>query len=87
MADIIRETVSGTRIRLKKGDFNLDLTYITQRIIAMSFPSSGFESFYRNPIEDVVNFLNLNHPDHYLIINLSNRKYDYLKFGQSKVIL
>jgi hypothetical protein len=29
------------------------MTYITPRIIAMSYPSSGFESIYRNPIDAV----------------------------------
>jgi hypothetical protein len=49
----IRSLVSGNRRRIKDEDFNLDLTYITDRIIATSYPSSGFESMYRNPIEKV----------------------------------
>ena len=49
----LRQLVSGNRRRLKAEDYNLDLTYITSRIIAMSYPSSGVESWYRNPIEKV----------------------------------
>lgn len=49
----IRSLVSGNRRRKKEDGFNLDLTYITSRIIAMSYPSSGLESLYRNPIEKV----------------------------------
>ena len=45
--------MSGNRRRKKEEGFNLDLTYITSRIIAMSYPSSGIESLYRNPIEKV----------------------------------
>ena len=49
----IREVVSGSKNRYKEGKFNLDLTYITKRIIAMSFPATGVESTYRNDLHDV----------------------------------
>jgi PTEN phosphatase family protein len=55
--DALRKLVSGNRRRFKEENVNLDLTYITPNIIAMSYPSSGLESFYRNPIEKVINFL------------------------------
>ncbi|KAF4025626.1 hypothetical protein G4228_017681, partial [Cervus hanglu yarkandensis] len=49
---LTRRMVSGNKRRYKKDGFDLDLTYVTERIIAMSFPSSGKQSFYRNPIKD-----------------------------------
>lgn len=49
----IREIVSGKKNRYKQSGYNLDLTYVTERIIAMSFPASGVESVYRNHISDV----------------------------------
>ncbi len=49
----IREIVSGPKKRYKQDGLNLDLTYITKRIVVMSYPASGFESLYRNPIADV----------------------------------
>ena len=49
----MRKLVSGNRRRFVENKVSLDLTYITPNIIAMSYPSSGFESLYRNPIDKV----------------------------------
>jgi len=77
----IRKMVSGNRRRLVEKNVNLDLTYITNQIIAMSFPSSGLESYYRNPIGDVKKFMDEHHGKHLWIINTSERTYDKSKFN------
>jgi len=46
----IRGIISGKKNRFIQDKYNLDLTYITPRIIAMAYPASGIESLYRNPI-------------------------------------
>ena len=51
--DWLRKIVSGNRRRFEDSQYNLDITYITNRILAMSFPASGFEQMYRNNITDV----------------------------------
>ena len=51
--DFLREIVSGPKNRFRENGYNLDLTYICPRLIAMSFPASGVESVYRNPIDNV----------------------------------
>lgn len=76
----IRTLVSGDKKRFVNNTYNLDLSYITPRVIAMAFPASGFEGLYRNSITDVSQFIQANHNENYMIINLSNRKYDYTKF-------
>lgn len=49
----LRKIVSGKRNRYQDDQYNLDITYITQRVLAMSFPAQGFESLYRNNIDNV----------------------------------
>ena len=51
--DWLRKIVSGKRNRFRYDTYNLDVTYITPRIIAMSFPASGLEIMYRNNMNDV----------------------------------
>jgi len=46
----IRELVQKNTNRFKENGYNLDLTYITPRVLAMSFPGSGFQKLRRNPI-------------------------------------
>ena len=51
--DYIRTIVSGKKQRLKESNYNLDLSYICPRIVAMSYPGSGLKITYRNNIETV----------------------------------
>ena len=70
----IRKLVGGKRKRIEDDDgFSLDLTYITPRIIAMSYPASGLEKVGRNPIENVSAFLKKRHDRKYWIFNVSER--------------
>eukprot|EP01080_Neovahlkampfia_damariscottae_P007444 gene7444-11767_t len=70
----LRSMVSKKKMRFKNDGFDLDLTYITDKIIAMGFPSSGKEGLYRNPIEEVVKFFETYHKGHYRIYNLCSEK-------------
>lgn len=49
----LRKIVSGKRNRYLDDQYNLDITYITSRILAMSFPAQGFEKLYRNSMDKV----------------------------------
>jgi phosphatidylinositol-3,4,5-trisphosphate 3-phosphatase and dual-specificity protein phosphatase PTEN len=41
MKSLIGKLVSGKKNRYKEDGFDLDMTYITPRIVAMSWPASG----------------------------------------------
>ena len=56
--------------------YNLDLSYITPRIIAMGFPTTFPKSLLKNSVTDVADFLNERHGNSYLLIDLSEKKYD-----------
>ncbi|KAM3600970.1 uncharacterized protein V6R79_005339 [Siganus canaliculatus] len=71
---VTRRMVSENKRRYQKDGFDLDLTYVTDRVIAMSFPSSGKQSFYRNPIKEVARFLDTKHQGHYKVYNLCSEK-------------
>ncbi|KAJ6790614.1 phosphatidylinositol 3,4,5-trisphosphate 3-phosphatase and protein-tyrosine-phosphatase PTEN2A [Iris pallida] len=80
-----RHMVSQNKRRYQEGGFDLDMTYITENIIAMGFPagdlSSGFfgyvEGFYRNHMEEVIKFFETRHKGKYKVYNLcSERLYD-----------
>ena len=84
MQKVFRHLVSQNKKRHQDGDFDLDLTYLTDEIIAMGLPASGSEAMYCNPIDEVVRFLETHHAERYKVLNLCNeRSYDISKFGAS----
>jgi phosphatidylinositol-3,4,5-trisphosphate 3-phosphatase and dual-specificity protein phosphatase PTEN len=55
---------------------DLDLSYITDHVIAMGYPSRGLEALYRNQLGEVKAFLERRHGGHFRIWNLvAEREY------------
>ena len=83
MAAIARHLVSKKKRRYinEEHSFDLDLSYIEcqkmgRKIIAMGFPSSGFEARYRNPLPEVQRFFKTFHEGRNRIYNLCSER-DY----------
>lgn len=49
--------------------YDLDMTYITDRILAMSFPAERMRAMYRNPLWQVKSVLDMRHADHYKVLH------------------
>jgi phosphatidylinositol-3,4,5-trisphosphate 3-phosphatase and dual-specificity protein phosphatase PTEN len=62
--------VSQNRMRYLTEDFNLDLAYISKRVIAMGYPASGIRSIYRNPLGQVLEFFRKQHKSKVKVYNL-----------------
>ncbi|KAH9489463.1 hypothetical protein Btru_046281 [Bulinus truncatus] len=71
----VMETVSNT---INKTD--MDISYITSRIIVMSYPAEGVESAFKNSIDEVRGYLESRHRGCYAVYNLSQRSYRVAKF-------
>ncbi|XP_066431647.1 tensin-1 isoform X9 [Eleutherodactylus coqui] len=63
----------------------LDLTYITERIISVTFSAGTEEANFCRNLKEVAHMLKSKHGDNYLIFNLSERRHDISKL-HSKVL-
>ncbi|KAL3150728.1 hypothetical protein ABBQ32_000513 [Trebouxia sp. C0010 RCD-2024] len=74
--------VAGKKRRYQQGGYDLDLAYVTDHLIAMSYPFEGLQEWFRNPLSRVRNLLESKHKGHYMLFNLcSERSYPSSKFG------
>ncbi|XP_036204603.1 putative tyrosine-protein phosphatase auxilin isoform X2 [Myotis myotis] len=85
LKDNLKDTLKDTSSRViqsvtsyTKGD--LDFTYVTSRIIVMSFPLDNVDIGFRNQVDDIRSFLDSRHLDHYTVYNLSPKSYRTAKF-------
>uniref|UniRef100_A0A6Q2XTA9 Tensin 1 n=1 Tax=Esox lucius TaxID=8010 RepID=A0A6Q2XTA9_ESOLU len=62
-------------------NYEVDLVYITERIISVSFPSGAEERSYASNIKEVASMLGSKHGEHYLLLNLSERRNDITKLN------
>ncbi|XP_053312025.1 tensin-2 [Spea bombifrons] len=61
--------------------YDLDLTYITERIISVFFPTNLEEQRYRSNLREVASMLRSKHDDKYLLFNLSRKRHDITRLN------
>ena len=86
-ANCFKRLVSKKKRRLQTEFFDLDMSYITERVIGMGFPSTGCETLYRNSLEETRRYLDKYHQE-YKIYNLcieKDRIYPKTNFFNKKV--
>ncbi|XP_028846764.1 tensin-1 isoform X5 [Denticeps clupeoides] len=76
-----RPSRSLSLIQAMEENYEVDLVYITERIISVSFPSSVEEQSYITNLKEVATMLKSKHGDHYLLFNLSEKRYDITKLN------
>ena len=89
-APFYKHIVSKKKRRYQDSEFDLDMAYITDRVIAMGYPSVGLEAIYRNDVKDVIAFFEKKHKGNVKIYNLcleKDRIYEKKLFLRSKVAL
>ena len=89
-ASFLKHLVSKKKRRYQDSEFDLDMAYITDRVIAMGYPSVGMEAIYRNDVNDVIAFFEKKHKGNVKIYNLcleKDRIYEKKLFLRSKVAL
>ncbi|XP_034247593.1 cyclin-G-associated kinase isoform X2 [Thrips palmi] len=65
---------------------DLDLSYITSRLLVMPYPAEGLETAYRtNNAEDIRALLEARHMGRYCIYNVSGRSYPPGRLGSGRV--
>ncbi|XP_049335826.1 tensin isoform X5 [Astyanax mexicanus] len=68
-------------IQAMEDSYEVDLVYITERIISLSFPGGVDEHSYGVHLRDVITMLRSKHQQHYLLLNLSERRHDITKLN------
>ncbi|XP_076016609.1 tensin-1 isoform X3 [Genypterus blacodes] len=71
-----RPSRSASLLQALEENYELDLLYITERIISVSFPSSVEEQSYAANLREVASMLRSKHGHNYLLFNLSEKRFD-----------
>ncbi|KAM4560094.1 tensin-1 isoform 2-T2 [Odontesthes bonariensis] len=71
-----KQSQSQSAVQAMEDGYEVDLVYITERIISVSFPGGADERSYSTNLKEVATMLRSKHGEHYLVLNLSEWRSD-----------
>uniref|UniRef100_A0AAQ6AEY2 Tensin 1 n=1 Tax=Amphiprion ocellaris TaxID=80972 RepID=A0AAQ6AEY2_AMPOC len=74
-------SVSQSVVQAMEDNYEVDLVYITERIISVSFPAGAEEHSYTTNLKEVATMLRSKHSENYLMLNLSEWRNDLSKLN------
>uniref|UniRef100_A0A665WL32 Tensin 1 n=1 Tax=Echeneis naucrates TaxID=173247 RepID=A0A665WL32_ECHNA len=77
----LRSSQSQSVVQAMEESYEVDLVYITERIISVSFPAGAEEHSYTTNLKEVATMLQSKHGEHYLMLNLSEQRNDISKLN------
>uniref|UniRef100_A0AAX7V6I0 Tensin 1 n=1 Tax=Astatotilapia calliptera TaxID=8154 RepID=A0AAX7V6I0_ASTCA len=76
-----KQSRSQSVVQAMEESYEVDLVYITERIISVSFPAGAEEQSYNTNLKEVATMLRSKHGEHYLVLNLSEGQSDLTKLN------
>ncbi|KAM6893732.1 tensin-1 [Xenentodon cancila] len=76
-----KQSRSQSVVQTMEESYEVDLVYITERIISVSFPASAEERSYTNNLKEVATMLRSKHGEQYMVLNLSDQRNDLSKLN------
>ncbi|XP_075749647.1 focal adhesion protein tensin isoform X3 [Rhipicephalus microplus] len=61
--------------------FAMDVTYVTEKIIVVTFPEGGLDTTYRSNLKEVTRMLRTKHGNKYTVFNLSEKRHDLARLN------
>ncbi|XP_051283466.1 tensin isoform X6 [Dicentrarchus labrax] len=76
-----KQSRSQSVVQAMEESYEVDLVYITERIISVCFPAGAEERSYTTNLKEVATMLRSKHGEHYLVLNLSEWRSDLSKLN------
>nr|XP_046237668.1 tensin isoform X2 [Scatophagus argus] len=76
-----KQSRSHSVVQAMEESYEVDLVYITERIISVCFPAAAEARSYTANLKEVATMLRSKHGEHYLVLNLSEQRNDLSKLN------